>query len=66
MTLGEMLALARELKKMSLRDLEKKSGVSNGLLSQIETGHIQDPGFRTVCKIALALGVKLDRLAKLD
>ena len=62
MKLGELINLSRELKKMSLRDLEKKSGVSNALISQIETGQILNPGFRTICKLAVALGVSLKRL----
>jgi len=63
MKLGELINLSRELKRMSLRDLEKQSGVSNALISQIETGHVKDPGFRTLCKIADALGLSLKRLA---
>lgn len=66
MKLGELVNLSRELKKMSLRDLEKKSGVSNALISQIEKGHVPNPGFRTISKIADALGVSLKRLAETD
>jgi len=61
--LGGMIALARELKPMTLRELEKKSGVSNALISQIETGKVKDPGFSTVVKLADALGISIDRLA---
>jgi transcriptional regulator with XRE-family HTH domain len=63
MKLGEMIALARELKGWSLRRLERECGVSNALLCQIETGHVKEPGFRTVVKIAAALGLSLKRLA---
>jgi HTH-type transcriptional regulator, competence development regulator len=63
MRLGELISLARELKGLTLRELEKRTGVSNALLSQIETGKVKDPGFRTVCKIADALGLTLKRLA---
>jgi len=63
MDLGELLSLSRELRQMTLRDLEQKSGVSNAVISQIETGYVKEPGFRTVVKIARVLGVKLDRLA---
>ena len=63
-SLGQMLSLARELKGWSLRDLEKRTGISNALLSQIETGHVQDPGFSRVVRIARALGIGLDRLAE--
>lgn len=63
MWLGELIAVARECKGWSLRDLERESGVSNALISQIETRKVKDPGFMTVVKIMDALGVKLDRAA---
>jgi transcriptional regulator with XRE-family HTH domain len=66
MKFGELLKLARELKKMSLRDLEAKSGVSNAVISQIESGTVKNPGFRTVAKLADALGLSLKRLAETD
>lgn len=66
MRMNELIALSRELKGMTLRDLEGKSGVSNALISQIETGHVKEPGFRTMVKIADALGLSLRRLADAD
>lgn len=64
MRLGEILKMAREIKGASLRDLERETGISNALLSQIETGHVKQPGFQNVVKIARALNVKLDTLAE--
>lgn len=63
MNLGELLKMAREIKGVTLRDLERETGISNALLSQIETGHVRQPGFQNVVKIARALNVKLDTLA---
>jgi transcriptional regulator with XRE-family HTH domain len=63
MRLGELVAVARECKGWTLRDLEKASGVSKALISQIETGKIKDPGFTTVVRLVDALGVTLDRAA---
>lgn len=63
MTLGELIAVARECKGWTLRDLEKASGVSNPLISQIETGKVRDPGFTTVVRLVDALGLSLDRAA---
>lgn len=63
MTLGEYIAVARECKGWSQRDLEKASGVSNPLISQIETGKVKDPGFATVVQLVDALGLSLDRAA---
>lgn len=59
MTLGELLSVARDLRGWTLRDLESRCGVSNSLISQIETGHVRDPGFFTVLRIAGALGLSM-------
>jgi len=61
--LGELIAVGRECKGWTLRDLERESGVSNALISQIETGKIKDPGFRTVVRIMEALGISIERAA---
>lgn len=63
MMFSELIGLARELKGWTLRDLEKVSGVSNALISQIETRKVKDPGFATVVALADALGFTLDRAA---
>lgn len=63
MKLGELIGVARECKGWTLRELESASGVSNALISQIETGKIKDPGFTTVIKLVDALGITLDRAA---
>lgn len=62
--IGEMIAIARECKGWSQRDLERECGVSNALISQIETGKIKDPGFSTVVRIFEALGVSIERAAE--
>lgn len=66
MKLHEAIASAREDKGLSLRELEKKTGISNALLSQIENGRVKEPSFRNVVKISKALGVSLKRLAEAD
>jgi transcriptional regulator with XRE-family HTH domain len=66
MKLHEAIAYARECKGLSLRQLEKQTGISNALLSQVETGHIREPSWRNVVKIAKALGLSLNRLAETD
>lgn len=63
MRLGELIAIGRECKGWTLRDLERETGVSNALISQIETGKVKDPGFSTVVKIIEALGISMDRAA---
>lgn len=63
MKLHELIAVAREIKGLTLRELEAETGISNSLLSQIETGQVKEPSFRNVVKIAKALGLTLERLA---
>lgn len=66
MKLHEAIANARESKGLTLRDLEQETGISNALLSQIETGRVRDPSFRKVVKISRALGIPLRRLAEAE
>jgi transcriptional regulator with XRE-family HTH domain len=61
--LGSALRAARTARGLTLRDLEKLTGMSQSQLSQIETGYRADPSFSTVSKIAKAVGVSLDGLA---
>lgn len=42
-TLGKFLQAAREAKQLSLRAVEKATGVSNAYLSQVESGKIKQP-----------------------
>ena len=63
MRLGELIAVAREVRGWSQRDLERETGISNALICQIETGKIKDPGFSTVVRLVKALGVSMDRAA---
>jgi transcriptional regulator with XRE-family HTH domain len=64
MRIGELIGLAREIKGWTLRELERETGISNALLSQIETGHVKDPSFTKVVRICEALGLPLDRAAE--
>ncbi len=66
MTLGQLISLSRELKGITIRELERLSGVNNASISLIENGRVRDPGFRTVVRIAGALGLSLKRLAETD
>lgn len=64
MKIGQILKMAREISGRTLRDLERETGMSNALISQIETGHVKQPSFHSVVKLARALNVKLDTLAE--
>ncbi len=64
MRLGELLKLAREIKGWTIRDLERETGISNALISQVETGRIKEPSFTNVVRMSEALGLKIERAAE--
>ena len=66
MKLHKLLAKARKEKGISLRELERLTGITNSGLSQIETGWVKEPGFRFVVKIGRALGLSPDDLAEAE
>lgn len=61
---GAYLKSLRESKGVTLRDVEGATGVSNSLLSQIETGKVTEPSFRTMVKLAKFYEVDFDTLTK--
>lgn len=65
MGVGELVKLARENRGLSLRQLEKETGISNALLSQIETGAVKSPSFVNIVRICEALNVPIERAANL-
>lgn len=50
--LGKTLTAARERKSLSLRDVERHTGLSNAYLSQIENGKIASPSPKVLHKLA--------------
>jgi transcriptional regulator with XRE-family HTH domain len=64
MNVGELLKLAREIKGMTIRDLERETGISNALISQMETGHIKSASFVNVVRLCEALNLPLERAAQ--
>lgn len=61
--LGERLRSEREHQGLSQVDLMKRSGISNGYISQIECGLIGNPGVFTIYALAQALGLVPEFLA---
>jgi transcriptional regulator with XRE-family HTH domain len=59
--MGEHLREARRARRLSLRDLAERLGVSPSLISQIETGRA-NPSVSTLYSIASELDVSLDEL----
>lgn len=66
MKLGELIAVTREARGISQRQLERRTGVSNEVICQIETGKVESPGFWTVMKLAKELDLNLKRLAQCE
>ena len=64
-TLGGYLKDARELKGLSLRDVEDATGISNGYLSQLEGDKIGRPSPVWLHKLSELYGVAYERLMNL-
>ena len=63
--LGETLASARQVKRWSLREVERRSGIQNAHLSQIETGAIERPAPRILWTLAQLYGLEYRELLQL-
>jgi transcriptional regulator with XRE-family HTH domain len=50
--LGTFLAAARKKKNLTLRAVEKATGISNAYLSQIETGDVREPSPTMLVKLS--------------
>ena len=59
--MGDRLRAARRTKRLSLRDLAGRLGLSASLISQVETGRAR-PSVSTLYAIANELDVSLDEL----
>lgn len=60
--LGIIINKARVAMNLSLRDVERITGISNPYISQIESGKIQNPAFDKVVKLCDVYGIKLETL----
>src|SRR4051812_31176498 len=60
--LGPRLRALREEKGMSLRKVERESGINSGYLSQLERGEIAQPTPSVLHKVAKAYGEPLGTL----
>lgn len=57
MSLGSDLRTAREVKNLSLRDMEEKTGISNSYLSQLENDKVKEPSPNVLHDISDAYGI---------
>lgn len=56
----DYLRFFRRHKKMTIRDVEKETGISNPMISQYESG--SEPSFKNAQLIAQCLGFSLDEI----
>lgn len=61
-TLGELLKELRTANKLTLREMERRTGISNAYLSQVESGHIKQPSPNYLYKMAEVLNYPYDAL----
>ena len=63
-TLGRVLKEARDRQKLSLRDVEKRTGIRNAHLSQIENGTITKPEMAMLWELAALYGLDYAELLR--
>jgi transcriptional regulator with XRE-family HTH domain len=61
-TLQKLLAEARRAKGVSLRQVERATGVSNAYISQMETGQVAEPSPRKLHVLSEYYGLSYDAL----
>ena len=61
-SLGKTLKDAREVRSLTLRQVEEASGISNAYLSQLENDKIKKPSANVLYKLASLYQVELDSL----
>jgi HTH-type transcriptional regulator, competence development regulator len=62
MKLGEVLKGARANRDLTLRDVERETGISNGHLSLIESGAVRKPSPNLLEKLAGLYGISYSAL----
>jgi HTH-type transcriptional regulator, competence development regulator len=61
-SLGQGLKTARELRNLSLREIEEATGISNAYLSQLENDKIKKPSPHFLHKLAALYGIGYELL----
>jgi transcriptional regulator with XRE-family HTH domain len=64
MSLGSYVRSLRESRQLTLRAVEKESGISNAYLSQLETDKIKKPSPVCLYKLSKLYGISYDDLMK--
>lgn len=64
-TLGEVLKQARFQKRLTLRQVQKQSGISNSYLCQLESGQVSNPSGAKLYILAKVYDISFEELIKL-
>lgn len=64
-TLGVYLGQCREIKNLTLREVEQGAEVSNGYLNQLEKGNVKSPSPHILYKLANFYKVPYEHLLRL-
>jgi len=60
--IGDMFRLHRQNQRLTIRNVEDATGISNAYVSQIETGKVKSPSFDVVIKLADLYGISIEDL----
>ena len=63
--ISNMFTRARKARGWTQRELSRRSGVSNVVISFIEKGRTEWPTFPVVVRLARALGINLHKITRL-
>ena len=61
-SLGEGLKIAREMRKLSLREVEEATGISNAYLSQLENDKVKKPSPHFLHKLSTLYSIDYELL----
>jgi len=63
-TLGEKLKAAREKLNLTLRDVDKATGISSAYISQLENDHVKNPSASILYNLAEAYSLPMNDLLR--
>lgn len=63
-TLGTTLKAAREKLNLTLRDVDKATGISSAYISQLENDHVKNPSASVLYNLAEAYGLQMNDLLR--
>ena len=60
--LGRRVRVARGHRGMTQKEVAQAAGIATGMISRLESGRYQNPGLRTIMRIADGLGASVSEL----